>query len=142
MKRKKQGVCSMFKIFSTYICWINKKMQHLEVSGVVRSLKWSLGVKWLIFIRIRRRLINDKKFCTFLVSLYLKKFQMKGLNQEKDFRSVSGFIQVHCWVLLRPGSALFYFPINNVLIYGSLRHYNRQEWTFLTSFIARRWFFS
>ena len=22
-------------------------MQHLEVSGAVRSLKWSLGVKWL-----------------------------------------------------------------------------------------------
>ena len=37
----------MFKIFSTYICWINKKIQHLEVSGAVRPLKWSLGVKWL-----------------------------------------------------------------------------------------------
>jgi len=24
-------------------------MQHLEVSGAVRPLKWSLGVKWLIF---------------------------------------------------------------------------------------------
>jgi len=23
-------------------------MQHLEVSGAVRSLKWSLSVKWLI----------------------------------------------------------------------------------------------
>ena len=23
-------------------------MQHLEVSGAVRPLKWSLGVKWLI----------------------------------------------------------------------------------------------
>ena len=22
-------------------------MQHLEVSGAVRALKWSLGVKWL-----------------------------------------------------------------------------------------------
>ena len=37
----------MFKIFSTYICRINKKMQHLEVSGAVRPLKWPLGVKWL-----------------------------------------------------------------------------------------------
>ena len=25
-------------------------MQHLEVSGAVRPLKWSLGVKWLRFI--------------------------------------------------------------------------------------------
>jgi len=23
-------------------------MQHLEVSGAVRTLKWPLGVKWLI----------------------------------------------------------------------------------------------
>jgi len=38
----------MFKIFSTYICRINKKMQRLKVSGAVRPLKWSLGVKWLI----------------------------------------------------------------------------------------------
>ena len=47
-EEEKQRVCSTFKIFSTYICWINKKMQHLEVSGAVRPLKWSLGVKWLI----------------------------------------------------------------------------------------------
>ena len=38
----------MFKIFSTYICWIYK-MQRLEVSGAVRPLKGSLGVKGLIF---------------------------------------------------------------------------------------------
>ena len=37
----------MFKIFSTYICWINKKIYYLEVSGAVRPLKLSLGVKWL-----------------------------------------------------------------------------------------------
>jgi len=24
-------------------------MQHLEVSGAARPLKWSLGVKWLIY---------------------------------------------------------------------------------------------
>jgi len=87
------------------------------------------------------RLMNGKKLCTFHVSLYFKNFLMKGKNQENDFRSVSGFIQEYCWVLLRPGSALFYFPINNVLIYGSLRHYSRQEWMFFTSFIVRRLFF-
>jgi len=26
-------------------------MQHLEVSGAVRPLKWSLGLKWLINLR-------------------------------------------------------------------------------------------
>ena len=25
-------------------------MQQLEVSGAVRPLKWSLGVKWLIYV--------------------------------------------------------------------------------------------
>jgi len=52
---------------------------------------------------------------------------MKGQNEEKDFRSVSGFNQAHCLVLLRPGSALFYFPINNVLNYGSIRHYTSEN---------------
>jgi hypothetical protein len=42
----------VFKIFSTYICCINKKMRHLYVSGEVRPLKWPLGVKWLILHRI------------------------------------------------------------------------------------------
>ena len=38
----------MFKIFSTYICWINiYKMQRLEVTGAVRLIYRSLGVKWL-----------------------------------------------------------------------------------------------
>ena len=39
----------MFKIFSTYICRIIYKMQPLEVSGVVRPIYGSLGVKRLIF---------------------------------------------------------------------------------------------
>ena len=38
----------MFKIFSTYICGINTyKMQHLDVSGAVRPIYGSLGVKRL-----------------------------------------------------------------------------------------------
>ena len=36
----------MFKIFSTYICRIYK-MQRLEVSGAVRPIYGSLGVKRL-----------------------------------------------------------------------------------------------
>ena len=35
-ERERRRVCSMFKIFCTYICWIIYKMQHLEVSGAVR----------------------------------------------------------------------------------------------------------
>ena len=35
-------------------------MQHLEVSGAVRPLKWSLGVKWLIHnLRFAQQLINN-----------------------------------------------------------------------------------
>jgi hypothetical protein len=56
-EEEKRRVCCMFKIFSTYICSINKKMQRLEVSCAVRPLKWPLGVKWLIrhamFLRYR-----------------------------------------------------------------------------------------
>ena len=29
-------------------------MQHLEVSGAVRPLKWSLGVKWLSSYSVHR----------------------------------------------------------------------------------------
>ena len=37
-------------------------MQHLEVSGAVRPLKWSLGVKWLIYVAVSsdRNMINKK----------------------------------------------------------------------------------
>jgi hypothetical protein len=37
----------MFKIFSNYICWINIQNGTLEVSGAVRPLYGSLGVKGL-----------------------------------------------------------------------------------------------
>ena len=37
----------MFKIFSTYICWINIYNATLEVSGAVRTLYGALGVKRL-----------------------------------------------------------------------------------------------
>jgi hypothetical protein len=43
-EEKKRRVLSMFKIFSTYICWIYK-MQRFEVSGAVRPIYGSLGVK-------------------------------------------------------------------------------------------------
>jgi hypothetical protein len=39
---------AMFKIFSTYICWIIYKKQRLEVRGAVRPLYGSFGVKGLI----------------------------------------------------------------------------------------------
>ena len=34
-------------------------MQHLEVSGAVRPLKWSLGVKWL-FISPYSKVLHEK----------------------------------------------------------------------------------
>ena len=37
-KGKKRRVYTMFKIFSTYICWINIQNETLEVSGAVRPL--------------------------------------------------------------------------------------------------------
>ena len=47
-EEEKRRVYMMYKKFSTYICWINiYKMQRLEVSGKVRPLYGSLGVKGL-----------------------------------------------------------------------------------------------
>jgi len=37
-REKKRRVYTMFKIFSTYICWINIQNETLEVSGAVRPL--------------------------------------------------------------------------------------------------------
>jgi len=39
-------------------------MQHLEVSGAVRPLKWSLGVKWLTRYH---QIILYVSLCGFLV---------------------------------------------------------------------------
>ena len=41
----------MFILFSTYICWINTQNATLEVSGAVRRLYWSLGVKGLNHVK-------------------------------------------------------------------------------------------
>jgi len=36
-------------------------MQHLEVSGAVRPLKWSLGVKWLRVIDLGIRQMQTRR---------------------------------------------------------------------------------
>ena len=80
----------MFKIFSTYICWINKKMQHMEVSGAVRPLKWSLGVKWLRWISCEIWSAHDgfgeisRVRCT--VRMYSKNCFGKGRVSKYRFR--------------------------------------------------------
>jgi hypothetical protein len=40
-EKKTESIYTMFKIFGTYICWINAT---LEVSGAVRQLQLTLGV--------------------------------------------------------------------------------------------------
>ena len=46
----------MFKIFNTFICLINILNANLEVSGAVRPLYGSLGVKGLISTDVATRL--------------------------------------------------------------------------------------
>jgi len=46
-REKKRRVYTVFKIFSTCICWINIQNATLEVSGAVLPLYGSIGVKWL-----------------------------------------------------------------------------------------------
>ena len=38
-------------------------MQHLEVSGAVRPLKWSLGVKWLKAIPVIEQEMRFHEHC-------------------------------------------------------------------------------
>jgi len=44
-----------------------KKMQHLEFSGAVRPLKWSLGVRWLTVLLYLVLIVNTSfyshKYC-------------------------------------------------------------------------------
>jgi hypothetical protein len=62
----------MFKIFSTCICWINiYKMQRLEVSGAVRPIYGSLGVKRLTqFFLIKLQQLKNTKWNSFLRTLH------------------------------------------------------------------------
>ena len=67
-------------------------MQHLEVSGAVRPLKWSLGVKWLMVLvasqkhrpfknniirgeRSKSAVVKSREFegCFSVVTLFLSK---------------------------------------------------------------------
>jgi hypothetical protein len=50
-------------------------MQHLEVSGAVRPLKWSLGVKWLALFCLR----------------VIKKRVRQLLGQNAEILNVTGF---------------------------------------------------
>ena len=46
-------------------------MQHLEVSGAVRRLKWSLGVKWLTDIRVTMGVFSEPADSTDMTSSHL-----------------------------------------------------------------------
>jgi hypothetical protein len=77
----------MFKIFSTYICWISKKMQHLEVSGAVQPLKWPLGVKWLIefILNLNCSLVNN--IIIYKVLVYSKVYHFFEKSLERKYIS-------------------------------------------------------
>ena len=49
-------------------------MQHLEVSGAVRPLKWSLGVKWLIKNVFEKQ--SDPKLCNDKNTKYFATIQI------------------------------------------------------------------
>ena len=65
-------------------------MQHLEVSGAVRPLKWSLGVKWLIYKTLREYLrlaanfhhfrILSNLMADYLLSVAIKVLRIKFKN--------------------------------------------------------------
>jgi len=66
-EEKKRIVYTTFKIFSTYICWINIQNATLEVSGAVstivdiRRLKFNLRneIDWLVLCVRNDRLIDE-----------------------------------------------------------------------------------
>ena len=69
----------MFKIFSTYICWIYK-MQPLKVSGAVRPIYGSLGVKRLM-----------RRECSYLhcIILYFPDGQFTVLPTQPAYENIS-----------------------------------------------------
>ena len=94
----------MFKIFSTYICWINIQNATLEASGAVRPIYGSLGVKGLnglVRLAERRNLVSAREpsrfnwplhiafplnkraktlFCTQLAALHDNQYEPLQLN--------------------------------------------------------------
>ena len=60
-------MCSIFKIFCTYICWIIYKMQHLEVSGVVRHIYIYMYV--VRQLRVNTQLKFSKNFIIIVINL-------------------------------------------------------------------------
>ena len=46
-------------------------MQHLKVSGAVRPLKWSFGVKWLISCNLIDKVQIKKKSSTAIDNVFI-----------------------------------------------------------------------
>ena len=65
-------------------------MQHMEVSGAVRPLKWSLGIKWLIILPLAvrpllrvttiRRTTDTFLFISHTTNVLLFKFRCNIFN--------------------------------------------------------------
>ena len=55
-------------------------MQHLEVSGAVRPLKWSLGVKWLMVMSA----LSDVLTSMLLISSLLLGYSLLSTARLKD----------------------------------------------------------
>ena len=93
----------MFKIFSTYICWINIYiyiMQRLEVSFAVRPIYVSLGVKRLSYANTRWK--TNRKFSrNNLFSEILNLNNIMGLKRQSSpyhiLQSVLLFITSAVW---------------------------------------------
>ena len=109
-EEEKRSVYTMFKIFSTYICWINIQNVTLEVSGAVRPLYASLGVKGLIY----NKSINTWRLM-WLTILTLQRYgSTRYLNFNKplllvilEFLQVSpepGLVNPSAWGHLNPSS--------------------------------------
>jgi len=54
-------------------------MQHLKVSGAVRPLKWSLGVKWLI------ELLKKRKNVKYVFEFFIKMCIVKAITSVLSF---------------------------------------------------------
>jgi len=78
-------------------------MQHLEVSGAVRPLKWSLGVKWLMYsFRYNKQdatLYNILYYCQCCTSF--RRFLRQSSGVQKLYTQHRVYVKLACSYRLR-----------------------------------------
>ena len=125
LKRKKRRVYTMFKIFSTCICWIKIQNANLEVSGAVRPLYGSLGVKGfnllepeLFFFYFSTPCIKNVNNAETKYVRIMKQTAFLKRNKRRVYTKFKIFSNCICWIKIQNAN----LEVSNAVrpLYGSL----------------------